>query len=168
MDNIDYFFLSEMNQPYLSLLFKSILCMGYYGLLRIGEMTQPEADHMIRFRDVYFGRNKNKVVIVLRSSKMYSLNCAPQIVKITRMEDKKDRYFQDIPKYCPFSILLDYLDARGQPRMEHEPFFIYRDGTPVKPDSFCTVLKLSQNCHCHKIAQDPYAGPGHKFCKNHM
>ena len=64
-------------------------------------MTQAESDHMIRFRDVHFGRNKDKVVIVLRTSKTHSINCAPQIVKITGVYDKCDKYFQDIPKYCP-------------------------------------------------------------------
>ena len=75
--------------------------MGYYGLLHIGEMTQCESDHMVRFRDVYFGRNKQKVVIIPRSSKTHSTNAAPQVVKITGVEEKTDKHYQDIPKYCP-------------------------------------------------------------------
>ena len=124
-----------------------MLVMGYYGLLRIGEMTLCELDHMIRFDNVHFGQNKRKVVLVLRSSKTHSFNAAPQVVKITGVKEKPDKHFQDIPKYCPVNILLSFLDAHGNPKTKDESFFIFRDRLPVKPDNFRTVLK-----QCLKMA----------------
>ena len=89
-------------------------------------MTKCESDHMVRFSDVHFGRNKQKVVIILRSSKTHSFNSAPQVVKITGVEQKPDKHFQDIPKHCPVNLLLSYLDARGPPRLNDEPSFYSR------------------------------------------
>ena len=80
-------------------------------------------------------------MLVLRSSKTDTRCQEPQIVKITGIEDKLDKHFADIPKYCPSKILLEYLDARGDLRNNNELFFIYRDGSPVKPDNFRAVLK---------------------------
>ena len=118
-----------------------MLVTGYYGLLHIGEIAQCESDHMIRFNDVHFGRNKRKIVIVPRTSKTHSFHTAPQVVKITGVEEKPDKHFQDIPKYCPVNLLLNYLDVRGEPRTADEPFFIYRNSAPVKLEHFCSVLK---------------------------
>ena len=59
-ETLDIFYLWKCNQPYLNLLYKSLLLMGYYGMMHIGEMTDAEGQHMIKFRDVHFGKMGKK------------------------------------------------------------------------------------------------------------
>ena len=56
-------------QPYLLTLFKVMLVAGYYGLLRVGEMTA--SPHVLKSKDVKLGKNKNKLMFVLHSSKTH-------------------------------------------------------------------------------------------------
>ena len=44
-------------QPYLEILYKTVLAIGYYGLFRIGEMTVP-GDHTIKASNVHVAKNK--------------------------------------------------------------------------------------------------------------
>ena len=46
----------KMNQPYLSLLYHTIISTAYYGLFRIGELTS--GDHPVLAQDVHIGTNK--------------------------------------------------------------------------------------------------------------
>ena len=56
-------------QPYLEKLFSAIFDAGYFGLLRIGEVTL--SPHAILAKDVHIGENKNKILFILRSSKTH-------------------------------------------------------------------------------------------------
>ena len=67
-------------QQYLLVLYRAILITGYYGLFRIGELVT--GDHLIRVSDVHIGENKNKIQIVLKTSKTHGLGDQPQVVKI--------------------------------------------------------------------------------------
>ena len=53
---MDNFFLVKKNQPYLALLYKSITLFGYYGMMRVGELTEAESDHTVNFSDVHLDR----------------------------------------------------------------------------------------------------------------
>ena len=136
IDQMDRNFLYKKNQPYLCILFKSILVLGYYGLLHIGEITMAEGNHAISYGDVHFEENGQKILIVLRSSKMHTHSCKPQIVKINA------RYNADNfdSRFCPCRIARNYLKERGDSKPE-VPFFIFRDRNPVKPENFQAVLK---------------------------
>ena len=68
-DAINYTFLTKKSQPYLALLYRGILMMGYFGLSRIGEMTQGASPHTIKFSDAHFERERRMVVVVLQTSK---------------------------------------------------------------------------------------------------
>ena len=57
------------NQPYLESLFKTIFIIGYYGLFRVGELTK--SPHVMRAKDVYISHNKDKILIVLHTSKTH-------------------------------------------------------------------------------------------------
>ena len=107
--------------------------MGYYGLLRIGEMTDAEGKHMITFNDVYFDRNGEKILIISHSSKTHSEVHKPQIIKIHKRNGTP----------CPCKIITEYLFQRGVilNRKKKEPFFIFRDRSPVKPENFRVVQK---------------------------
>ena len=77
---------SEMfsNQPSLERLYKAIFSMAYYGLLHIGELVL--GNHPIKVVDVHDGRNKDKIQIVLRTSKTHAEADLPQVIKIESME----------------------------------------------------------------------------------
>ena len=55
---------------YLSILYKTIFTLGYYGLLRIGEIVadknkETKMNHAVKAKDVHIGVNKNKILLVL-------------------------------------------------------------------------------------------------------
>ena len=57
LKEVDKMFLSSSNhQPYLAVLYKTILSTGYYGLFRIEEVTK--GTHPVLTRDVHIGQNK--------------------------------------------------------------------------------------------------------------
>ena len=64
-DEIDEIYLDK-NQPYLGLLFKTVLTLGYFGLMRIGEMTAVESHHTIKLEDVHVDTEKEKILIFLK------------------------------------------------------------------------------------------------------
>ena len=56
-------------QPYLAVMYKSLLATAYYGLFRVGEITA--GSHPIKARDVHIGENKCKMLFILRSLKTH-------------------------------------------------------------------------------------------------
>ena len=67
-------------QVYLRLMYQALFLLEYYGLMRIGELT--EGPHMLKASNIHVGKNKNKLLIVLYSSKTHAQDTYPQ--KITR------------------------------------------------------------------------------------
>ena len=65
---------------YLAMLYKTMILTEYYGLFRIGEITQNQ--HNIKAHDVLAADDKKKVQIYLRSSKTNQLGQTSQIVEI--------------------------------------------------------------------------------------
>ena len=125
-------------QPYLATLYATILIISYYGLFRVGEAT--EGDHVIKASNVHMGVNKDKILIVLYSSKTHHKGNRPQKVKICANPDakvsssKKNRFF------CPFKLMREYLEVRGKYYKENEQFFIFKDRSPVKPEHIRNIL----------------------------
>ena len=78
-------FYGDNLQPYLTKLYGAMLASGYFGLLRIGEMTF--SDHTIKAKDVHIGHNKNKILFILHSSKTHGKYAHPQTVKISEIQD---------------------------------------------------------------------------------
>ena len=120
---IQRFFRSKNNnQPYLELLYQTIFILGYYGLMRVGELTFSE--HVIKATNVHLAMNKQSILIVLYSSKTHSKANRPQKIKITtghqNLENKYKRNF------CPFMLMNKYMLARGDFDDENEPFFVFR------------------------------------------
>ena len=66
VDKVDRFY-QDRGQPYLVKLYKAMMMTAYYGLFRIGEITQ--SNNVIKYRNVHTGRGKDKVLFVLWSSK---------------------------------------------------------------------------------------------------
>ena len=136
---IEFHFM-EANQMYLLKLYMALFAASYYGLFRIGEVT--DSKHMVKANNVHIWINKKKLLFILRSLKTHTEGMFPQsikissTVKITKRIDERQTY------YCPFALLQSYLSVRGWLRRQDENFFIFRDHTPVKPQHFRTTLKL--------------------------
>ena len=67
-------------QPYLETLYKAIFMLMYYGLMRIGEVVT--GTHTARAKDVHIAHNKDKILIILCSSKTHGFESQPQKIKI--------------------------------------------------------------------------------------
>ena len=122
-------------QFYLLLLYQSIFLLGYYGLFRISELTQGQ--HVVKAKDINIGLNKNKILIVLYSSKTHSKESRPQKVKIAENADtqlKRKRFF------CPFQSLRKFMKLHGPYTSDKEQLFIFRDKSPVTPQHARKVL----------------------------
>ena len=127
-------------QPYLDIMYKSILLLAYYGLFRISEITTGA--HPIKAIDVHIATNKNKMLFVLRSSKTHNMGGRPQKVKVTANSDFY-RNIKNKPFFCLFRISREYLALRGNYADELEPFFIFRDKQPVTPSHVRQILRNS-------------------------
>ena len=92
-------------QPYLSCLFKAILAIGYYGMFHVGELGR--SNHSIRACNIHMGQNKNKILVILFSSKTHDLASKPQKIKIS--ERLCTPQIQKWRHFCPFTLLKDYL-----------------------------------------------------------
>ena len=119
-------------QPYLEIMYKTIIALGYYGLFRIGELTL--SDHTVKAADVHIGQNKNKLLFILYTSKTHGWESRPQKVKITEV-GSNTRYF------CPFALARRYFTLRGGYIDESEPFFVFHDKRPVSPAQVRDVLR---------------------------
>ena len=67
-------------QPFNKTLYRAIMAIGYFGMFRIGELTK--GDHVIKAKNVHIGTNKNKILIVLYTSKTHQENSYPQQVTV--------------------------------------------------------------------------------------
>ena len=125
------------DQPYLYYLYKAMFTVAYYGLLRISEIENTPSGHAVKAKDVHVGRNKNKLMLVLHTSKRHTKGNKPQIIKIC--SEKSESSVP--PIYCPFKSVQDYLQVHKTRASVYEHFFIFRDRTPVGATAFRAALK---------------------------
>ena len=125
-----------LSQPYLAVLYKAVFSLAYYGMLRVGEIAQ--GSHTIKACNIHLGNNKDKILIVLYSSKTHGKESRPQKVKISALPNintNKRKIF------CPFKIVTQYMKIRGDYINENEQFFIFSDRSPLKPEHVRTTLR---------------------------
>ena len=67
----------KSNQPYLEAMYLALYALGYYGLMRVGELT--DSCHVVKMANVYLATNKDKLMIVLYTSKTHDESDGPQI-----------------------------------------------------------------------------------------
>ena len=65
---LDHF--EAINQTYLATLYVAIFATMYFGLLRVGEVGM--GSHPIKVQDVHVAQNKQKILLLLRSSKTHN------------------------------------------------------------------------------------------------
>ena len=131
--------LFSSEQPYLVSLYSALLSTIYYGLFRIGELTQNQ--HVGKACDVHIGENKNKMHFLLRSSKTHNFGDNPQIVKISSSPSPIVLQTSQIQRICPFDPLKKYIQCRKQYINQQEQFFVFKDRSPVQPRHLKDILK---------------------------
>ena len=119
-------------QYYLCLLYQCMTILGYYGLLRIGEMA--EGPHSVKAKNVHSAKNKEKILMYLFSSKTHGLDRVPQKIKMWADNFSNERH-------SPFDITNRFSKLRGGYYDDTENYFIYRDRTPVKPANYRKILR---------------------------
>lgn len=124
------------SQPYLCKLYRCMMVLGFYGMLRVGEMSTGE--HPILARDVHFNHRLKKVQVILRSSKTHGLGDQPQYVKFCSGDSRVFLYGK---KFCPYKVVWDFMQARGPKLNDSDPFFVFGDNSPVKPHQMQAALK---------------------------
>ena len=77
---IERYFGSTNQQPYLEVMYKAMFCLAYYGMMKVGELTL--GDHTLRACNIPMGDNKDKIMVVLYTSKTHGKESRPQ--RITR------------------------------------------------------------------------------------
>ena len=118
-------------QYYLEILYKTILLLGYYGMLRIGEVCHSK--HSIKTKNVNIGQNKNKILLILYSSKTHDVESHPQHVKITEIDHESSAVRCKYRFFCPFKMARKYFALRPDYLTDSEDFFVFRDGSPIPP-----------------------------------
>ena len=129
----------QENQTYLESIFKTAFAVAYYGLFRIGEITM--SNHTVKAADVHEDRNHKKFLFLLRSSKTHSKADRPQKIKIESASTDRavGKFANRI--FCPVELIREYLNLRGPYQDESEQFFVFSDGSPLKPCHFRDLLK---------------------------
>ena len=112
-----------------------------------GEVTDSE--HSIRVKNTHIRTNKDKILLVLDSSKTHNKGDKPQKIKISsipvmaRMKPGDCTTFTvKITKYCPFNLIKAYISSRPKAKSEMENFFVFSDGSLIKPENVRSMLKL--------------------------
>ena len=139
------------DQQYLQLLHEALFCLLYYGMMRIGELTQ--GDHPVKAKDIHIADNKDKILLVLHMSKTHSRASYPQKIKINAMENYKEfdtqgfahnQYYRNRNQFfCPFTAVRNFITVQGQYNTIN--FFTFRDGITVKPEHTWITLRKYLN-----------------------
>ena len=106
-------------QYYLKILYQTIISIAYFGLFRIGEVT--EGKHVVKASNVFLADNKNKVLFILYSSKTHDVDAKPQKVKISEASMSKVHHH-----FCPFKLVTRYFKLRGDYRSLNEQYLSIR------------------------------------------
>ena len=122
----------------------AIFILGYYGLMRIGELTISNKNeaHTLKAKNVHMATNKDKLLLILYSSKTHGRGNIPQKIKITSNRNENQNSNHLHRHFCPFKIINEYIAKRGTfCKTEDENFFIYSDRSPVTAEATRKLLK---------------------------
>ena len=90
----------------------------------------------MKAQDIHVARNKDKILVVLYSSRTHGKANRHQEITISASQStgSKKRFF------CPFSTVRTYYNMRGGFDTDDEPFMIFSDGSPVRPHHMRSTL----------------------------
>ena len=83
--------LTSKDSVYLQIMYKALFALSYYGMMRVGEVTY--SDHVVKAKDVHSAQNKDKLLLMLYSSKTHSKGMKPQRIKITSNLIEKSGFY---------------------------------------------------------------------------
>ena len=129
---VDTYF-NDAGQPYLATLYKALFITAYYGLFRVSKIT--DGPHAIKAVDMHLGENKDKLFFILRTSKMHGRGSKPQQVKIAAHPHSRKN-----SSHCPFHLISEYIQLKGNCMSYLEPFFIFRGHILVTSTHMRTML----------------------------
>ena len=66
-------------QMYLKSLYMALFTLSYYGLMRVGEVML--SDHVVKVANVHCATNKDKILVILYTSKTHNRGMRPQKIK---------------------------------------------------------------------------------------
>ena len=135
----------QLNQPYLSLLFQTMLVTTYYGLFRVSKIAWTQSGHAVTAKDVQIGVNKRKFLFILRSSKTHGKGLTPQLVKIEKTKKKNKRPGQSGNKLqlpCLYALLKQYSATCPPWTSDTQQFFVLSDGSNVTATLFRQYFKM--------------------------
>ena len=130
------------SQVYLTMMYQTLFYTAYFGLFRVDEITL--SSNVLKAKDVKIATNKKKVKFILRTSKTHGIGDKPQIIKIScegEVQQKTNHSRNATTTKCPLTPLQEYIQIRKRRLNDNEPFFIFQDRSPVKPDHFRNMLK---------------------------
>ena len=110
-------------QNYLILLYRCLFMIAYYGLMRIGELTQ--GGHPVKAKNMHAADDKEKIMLVLFSSKTHGVHSRPQTIRIWADSAEHVRLQSS---FSPFKVTREYARARGGYVQDDEQFFIFLTG----------------------------------------
>ena len=148
------------SQEYLHWLYKALFSLAYYRLFRVGELTS--GDHPVRAKDVHMADNKDKLRFYLCTSKTHGKGDHPQ--KIVIEANYNDQSFRYKRHFCPFEITNVFVKLRGKYIEDSDPFFVFRDNSPVRLLHMCKVLRKSLS----SIGLNPKLYDTHSFRIGHV
>ena len=118
------------DQNYLSVMYKTIFAIGYYGLFRVGELVKTNtANHTMKAKNIHVAQNKMKILILLYSSKTLTEGGVPHKIKITGTDNLMAP--AALKFFCPFLLIRQFIEFRGGYLTDEEQFFVFKDGTPI-------------------------------------
>ena len=130
---------NKNNQPYLSLLYRTIFSTMYYGLLRISEVAA--GDYALLAKNVHIGNNKKKLLLILHSSKTHSKANQPQLVKISSKTLHRGRTVTKNDCPYPYQLLRLYAHSHGPYHRDDNKFFVFSDGAAVHAKAIRNCFK---------------------------
>ena len=133
VDECQRYFGKVKPKPYLGSMYKALFLSAYYGMLRVGEITQGL--HGLLARNVHIGTNKKNILFILFTSKTHTQGMKPQRIKIKSSPpqgktSERQREARNI--HCPFLALQNYIESRPRLLDDNEQLFIFKDHAPVQ------------------------------------
>ena len=123
-------------QHYLKITYQALFALAYYGLFRIGELTQ--SSHVVKAKDIHMATNKHKLLILLYTSKTHDEASLPQKVKISGVDTDITKYKSK--HFCPFELVARYIQARGDYKSKDEQFFVFKGNIAIHAPTVHAIL----------------------------
>ena len=118
---------ATISNSYKSILIRAMLTTAFYGLMRIGEITSPDAEQAaVKLDQIKF--TSDSLIITITKFK-HNHSRQPLDIVMPR---------QDNTSICPVHAMYSYLQVRGY---HPGPLFCFPDGKPVSRSYFAQQLK---------------------------